>query len=252
MQAAHQDQANHGHQEHHGHGGDHDWSDEAFVADWIERQDAHAAERRSLFAKMRAVIPKELSETFRYADLGAGNGVLDELVLERYPKAQAVLIDGSEPMLDHARTRLEPFGDRAQYVTADVAGSGWVKKATGPFDVILAARSIHHAGSPDRIRELFREILGLLAPGGLFINLDYVRFADPAFQQLGVWSGEDPDASYQIATPHMELPATLDDQLAWLRESGFAAAECVYREFQTVIVVAARDEVPVPEVQEEE
>jgi tRNA (cmo5U34)-methyltransferase len=242
----------HGHSGHLGHGGDHDWSDEAFVADWIERQEAHSAERRPLFAKMRAVIPKELTDTFRYADLGAGNGVLDELVLERYPKAQAVLIDGSEPMLDHARTRLEPFGGRAQYITADVAESGWVTKATGPFDVIMAARSIHHAGGPDRIRELFREILGLLAPGGLFINLDYVRFADPAFQQLGVWSGEDPDASYQIATPHMELPASLDDQLTWLRDSGFAAAECVYREFQTVIVVAARDGVNVPPIHTED
>src|SRR5215212_197529 len=97
----------HGSQDDHsgnnGHGGDHDWSDESFVTDWIERQEAHAAERRQLFARMRAVIPKGLDESFRYADLGAGNGVLDELVLDRYPQAQAVLIDGSEPMLAHAR-----------------------------------------------------------------------------------------------------------------------------------------------------
>jgi hypothetical protein len=41
----------------------------------------------------------------------------------------------------------------------------------------------------------------------------------------------------------MELPASVEDQLVWLREAGFAAAECVYREFQTVIVVGIRDEV---------
>jgi tRNA (cmo5U34)-methyltransferase len=197
---------------------------------------------------MRAVIPKDLTESFRYADLGAGNGVLDELVLERYTQAQAVLIDGSEPMLRHARARLERLGERVEYVTADIAQPGGVKQAGGPFDVVMAARAIHHAGNPSRIRDLFGEILGVLAPGGVFINLDYVRFTDPAFQELGVWSGEDPDATYQIATPHMQLPATLDDQLAWLREAGFAAAECVYREFQTVIVVAARDRIHVPEV----
>ncbi len=86
-------------------------------------------------------------------------------------------------------------------------------------------------------------------PAGCSSTLDYVRFANPVFQQLGVWSGEDPDASFQIATPHMELPASLEDQLAWLREAGFAAVECVYREFQTVIVVGVRDEIRVPEVE---
>ena len=251
MATAHQ---KHNHREHggqsghHRHGEDHDWSDESFVTEWIERQEAQAAERRPLFAKMRAVIPNSLSESFRYADLGAGNGVLDELVLDRYPSAQAVLIDGSEPMLAHARTRLGRFGERAHYVTADVSHPGWQAGASGPFDVVMAARAIHHAGSPDRIRALFSEILSELKPGGMFINLDYVRFGDPAFQQLGVWADDDPDASYYIATPHMELPATLEDQLHWLREAGFAAVECVYREFQTVIVVAARDAICVPQL----
>src|SRR5215203_4574679 len=179
---------------HHGHGeGDPDWSDESFVADWIERQEAHAAERLPLFAKMRAVIPKGLDESFRYADLGAGNGVLDEIVLDRYPKAQAVLVDGSEPMLAHARKRLDRFSERAQFLTAELSQTGWATAAEGPFDIVMAARAVHHAGGPDRIHQLFSEILGALAPGGMFIDLDYVRFANPAFQQLGVWSAEDPD-----------------------------------------------------------
>jgi tRNA (cmo5U34)-methyltransferase len=96
-------------------------------------------------------------------------------------------------------------------------------------------------GSADRIRAFFGEVLGSLATGGLFINLDYVRLAGPAFQQLGTWAGEDPDAQFQVTVPHMELPATMEDELGWLREAGFAAAECVYREFQTVLVVGIRD-----------
>jgi hypothetical protein len=45
----------------------------------------------------------------------------------------------------------------------------------------------------------------------------------------------------------MELPASVEDQLVWLGEAGFAAAECVYREFQTVVVVGVRGELRVPE-----
>jgi tRNA (cmo5U34)-methyltransferase len=239
--------AHHDHAAGHGHGDDHRWSDESFVADWIDRQEAHAAERRPLFARVRALIPKGLSEAFRYADLGAGAGNLDELILDRFTNAQVVLIDGSEPMLAHARTRLARFGERAQYVTADLSQPGWVAAAHGPFDAVVAARAIHHAGGADRIRELFAEIHGVLAPGGVFVNLDYVRLASPAFQELGAWAASDPDAAYQITTPHMELPASAEDQLAWLRAAGFAAAECVYREFQTVIVVGIRDEIRLPD-----
>ena len=250
MEAARQHHEHGAHPDHaagHGHGDDHRWSDESFVADWLERQDAHAAERRPLFARVRALIPKGLNEAFRYADLGAGPGILDELILDRFPKAQAVLIDGSAPMLRHAHARLARFGGRAEYVEADLSEPGWMARAPGPFDVVVAARAVHHAGNADRIRELMREIFDSLAPTGVFVNLDYVRLASPAFQQLGTWAGRDPDASYQITTPHMELPATVEDQLAWLRAVGFAAAECVYREFQTVIVVGVRDEIPVPE-----
>jgi hypothetical protein len=62
MEAAHQyrDHSAHGdHSVHHGHDQDHDWSDESFVADWIERQEAHAAERRPLCGNMHG-LPERL------------------------------------------------------------------------------------------------------------------------------------------------------------------------------------------------
>jgi len=228
--AAHEDQENH------------DWSDEAFVADWIQHQEAQASERRPLFAKVRALIPKGLAERFRYGDLGAGPGDLDELILERFAGAHAVVIDGSAAMLSRAGERLARFGSRAECVQADLSNRAWIERVSGPFDAVVAARAVHHVGGAERIREFFAEVLGTLAPGGVFINLDYVRPSDPAFRQLGAWAGTDPDAEFQSASPHMDLPSTVEEQLAWLREVGFAAAECVYREFQTVIVVGIRDQ----------
>src|SRR5207302_8269443 len=76
--------AHHDHAAAHGHTDDRDWSEETFVANWIQRQEDHATERRPLFAKVRALIPKGLRESFRYADLGAGDGSLDELILDRF------------------------------------------------------------------------------------------------------------------------------------------------------------------------
>jgi tRNA (cmo5U34)-methyltransferase len=244
VETTHQHHDRRSHEAHQGHGDDHRWTDEAFVADWIERQEASAMARRPLFAKVRALIPKQPTEVFRYADLGAGAGMLDELILERFPAAQGVLVDGSEPMLARARERLARFGERTRYVAADLSDTAWAERAQGPFDVVVSSRAVHHVGSADRIRAFLGEVCGLLAPGGLFVNLDYVRLAAPALQQLGTWASEDPDAQFQITVPHMELPASVEEQLAWLRDAGFAAADCVYREFQTVIVVAIRDRIP--------
>ncbi len=78
MDANHQ---HHGHAAAHGHADDHRWSDERFVADWIQRQEAHTAERRPLFAKVRALFPKGPTEAFRYADLGAGAGEFQTVIV---------------------------------------------------------------------------------------------------------------------------------------------------------------------------
>lgn len=243
----HQHRAHDSHAKARGHADDHHWSDETFVADWIQRQEAHLAEVRPLFAKVRALIPKGPTESFRYADLGAGAGHLDELILDRFAGAQAVLVDGSAPMLAHSQKRLARFAGRAQCVQADLCDPTWVEQASGPFDAVVSARAVHHVGGADRIREFFEEILGTLAPGGVFINLDYVRLDRPVFQQLGTWAGTDPAAEFQIASPHMELPSSVEQELAWLREVGFAAAECVYREFQTAILVSIRDQIYWPQ-----
>ncbi len=237
-----------GHEHHEGHLGhdDHDWSDETFVAGWIERQEAQAPQRRHLFARLSALIPKDPSEPFRYLNLGAGAGDLDEMILQRFPEAEAVLLDSSMPMLAHARKRLAPFEDRVEYVQADLSHPKWVGGASGPYEVVLSSRAIHHAGDGSRIRRLFGEIAGVLGHGGLFLNLDYVRLARPSFQDLGAWAATHEDAGFQGGAPHMELPSSAEEQLAWLREVGFAAAECVYREFQTVIVVGIRDHLHLP------
>jgi tRNA (cmo5U34)-methyltransferase len=172
---------------------------------------------------------------------------LDELILDRFVAAQAVLVDSSAPLLAHAQQRLARFAGRVQYVQADLNDRQWVEQASGPFEAVVSARAVHHLGGADRIREFFAEILRTLAPGGVFINLDYVPLASPTFQQLGEWAGRDPDASFQITSPRMELPASVADQLTWLREAGFAAGECVYREFQTVIIVGIGDQIILPE-----
>src|SRR5215467_15721719 len=93
-----------------------DWIDEAYIEHWIKRQAGRASQRARQFAMLRAMIPFTTNAAFRYVNVGAGHGPFDELVLERYPAARAILLDGSDGMLAHARERLARFGERASFV----------------------------------------------------------------------------------------------------------------------------------------
>src|SRR6187551_2995698 len=121
MEAAH----HHDHDHDHGHAPavqeerrHENWFDEEYVEEWIERQDARADERRRQFVIVRSMVPKTPEQEFRYINLGAGPGNLDEVLLERFKGAEAVLVDGSMAMLAEARRRLERFEGRVEYVQA--------------------------------------------------------------------------------------------------------------------------------------
>jgi hypothetical protein len=60
-------------------------------------------------------------------------GVLDELVLDRYPRAGAVLIDGSEPMPELGLSG----SASAHFVAVQLAQPGWGATVGGSFDVSL-------------------------------------------------------------------------------------------------------------------
>src|SRR4051812_44121119 len=83
-----------------------DWTNDEFVENWIVGQANRQDERRRQFFLIRALIPKLPDEEFRYLNIGAGPGHLDEVLLERFNGAQATLLDCSMVMLDEARQRL--------------------------------------------------------------------------------------------------------------------------------------------------
>ncbi len=49
-------------------------------------------------------------------DLGCGNGFLAELLLKSYPKASAILIDHSKPMVEKAQIHMTDYLDRCEII----------------------------------------------------------------------------------------------------------------------------------------
>jgi SAM-dependent methyltransferase len=167
----------------------------------------------------------------RFIDLGTGDGRLLALVRSRYPGAEAIGLDASTPMLDRATERFD--GDsQVKLLKHDLRDS---LPFTGTVDVVASGLAIHHL-EDGRKRELFGEVHGLLAPGGVFANLDLVR---PASERLHERFRHEIGRIEDDPTDRL---AGLAEQMSWLREAGFAEVECHFKWLELALVVAIKEE----------
>ena len=110
-----------------------------------------------------------------FLDVGCGGGALAAALLERYPRANATLVDFSEPMLVEARARLAPFGTQCRFLLGDLSSRDWLRDAgsQAPYDAAVSGYAIHHL-TDDRKRALYGEVFDLLRPGAVFVNIEHV------------------------------------------------------------------------------
>ena len=163
-------------------------------------------------AVLLELLPSRLS---RVLDVGTGDGRIIALIRDARAGVEAVGIDFSPTMLAAARER---FDGAAWIVEHDLADP---LPELGSFDAVVSSLAIHHL--PDeRKRALYRELFELIAPGGVFLNLEHVASATPGLHAefLGLFD-EDDDPSDQLVP--------VESQLEWLREIGFEDVDCMWK-----------------------
>jgi SAM-dependent methyltransferase len=146
----------------------------------------------------------------------------------------------------------------------------------GPFDAVVSSLCVHNLRPTERIPALYGEIVVAVAPGGCFLNLDLMGAPAPAVQEAwhrarleqvrrdrlaetgtlptpkeaeallraqseGRRGGRD-GARPAAASPQPGavgaggLTRTLLDHLLWLREAGFDAVECFWRQERQALI----------------
>jgi trans-aconitate 2-methyltransferase len=99
----------------------------------------------------------------RVLDAGCGSGRVTEQLAERLARGRVVALDGSASMVEAARERLARFGDRIEYVVADL---GAPLPLTEPVDSILSTATFHWVPDHDA---LFANLAAVLRPGGRLV-----------------------------------------------------------------------------------
>ncbi|MBP86609.1 MAG: hypothetical protein CMJ64_07835, partial [Planctomycetaceae bacterium] len=99
-----------------------------------------------------------------------------ERVLERLPRASAIIVDQSEPFLGLAERRLERFATRVTLVQARLQDD-WSDGLTRQPTSIVSMSAIHHLDPHEKTR-LYLQAFDCLDEQGLFVNGDKVRDSD--------------------------------------------------------------------------
>jgi SAM-dependent methyltransferase len=153
------------------------WRDDDFARSWAAGDSIH--DLLNFPRRMAAaIVAEDLPAPATIVDIGAGPGAVLAVFLERFPGAKGVWSDVSMSMLDMAKERLAPFGDRVEYVLADMTaleGTGLPDQA----DVITTSRAAHHFDKAG-LAAFYAAAARRLKPGGWLVNLDHVGPASQA------------------------------------------------------------------------
>ncbi len=185
----------------------------------------------------------------RIVELCPGEGMLTRALLDRFPEARVLALDGSEAMLESTRRGTGAHAARLETRPFDLLAEDWRGLDGGGIDAVVTSLAVHHLDAEGK-RRLFKDLHATLAPGGVFVLADLTepprqagrRIAAEAWDEevrhrareidgnlKGFRAFEDDQWNYyRHVAPGgdpIDKPSILADQLAWLREAGFADAD---------------------------
>jgi len=221
------------------------WAKAEFGRNYLEKADIYIVERRRMFSILRSFMGHFLSSSGKkqILDLGCGDGILTEELLQVDSSLTVTLLDGSDDMLAKARQRLGKFGD-FRYVRASFQELLEKDVLAERYAFVVSSMAVHHLTLSEKIM-LFKRIHSLLEDGGYFVNIDVVLPPTEALDQwyIKLWKdwmddkksslGLDDEPSENIIKRYKDLsenkPDTLEGQLKALREIGFSEVDCFYK-----------------------
>ncbi len=109
-------------------------------------------------------------------DIGSGNGILAIQLAHRFPKAEVVGMDYWGKNWEYSRSvcqvnaHIAGVFERVRFVKGDAAALDFTDNS---FDAVVSTLTFHEVKSARNKRELVREALRTLKPGGSFVFVDY-------------------------------------------------------------------------------
>lgn len=126
---------------------------------------------------LRRLVPGPL-EGARALDLGCGPADISIRFLRAYPGTTCDALDGSQPMLDHARTALDALpglAPRCRLIQDRIPSAAL---ASRHYDLIISNSLLHHLPDP---QVLWQTLIETGKPGAPVLIMDLMRPASPGW-----------------------------------------------------------------------
>ncbi|HEY7094026.1 MAG TPA: class I SAM-dependent methyltransferase [Ktedonobacterales bacterium] len=203
--------------------------------------------REEQVATLLCLLPFGRDETFHVVELASGEGMLSQAILEAFPAATVMALDGEESMRQATAARLSPYGERARVAAFDIMSDNWYAKLDGA-DAVVSSLCVHHLSGEGK-RGLVAAVRERLSARGCLLIADLVRPQREEARGLfaATWDrsarersrAQTGDAAlfdlfvrenwnYYTYPDPFDQPSPLFDQLRWLKEAGFAVVDCFW------------------------
>ncbi len=227
------------------------WANREFAYNYLEIADILVVSRRKsldyLKSFYRYFLAHRKSNTI--VDFGCGDGILTRELMLVDNSISAVLIDGSEDMLEKAREHLARF-KQCQFINASFQNLMDEQVGLPKCSFAISSLAIHHLKGTEK-RNFFKYIHSHLIEGGYFLNIDTIRSSSPSIEawHLKRWREEvfeqKPPAEFGVileetinkytSVEHYENVETLESQMASLAQVGFKEVDCYFKQGMFVI-----------------
>lgn len=219
---------------------------------WSEENSRHFIELGRVYTPSRDeiqetildLIPAQASDSFLAVELGVGGGWLSAAILERFPAARVLGLDGSAEMLRETAERLRPFAGRFELRPFRLEESAWLAEIGSDVRCFVSSLVIHHLDGAGK-QALYRNLAAHLEPGGAILIADLVapRSEWERRMMARAWDAEVKRQSlalsgslqayqqfrddrwnwYDYPDP-LDMPSTLPEHLEWLAAAGCGPA----------------------------
>jgi len=178
-------------------------------------------------------------------DLGAGTGLLTGKIFKKYFRGHFTLIDISEEMLNIAKKRFKE-NRNFKYILGDYLKINFEES----FDIIISSLSIHHLEDKDK-KNLYSKVYEILNNDGIFLNADQVLapsteneyiYQKNWLEKIEVGVLEQNEKEIIIDRMKHDNPATLENNITWLKKCGFTNVDVFYKYYNFCVLYGKKVE----------
>ena len=224
------------------------------AATWQETDSAHFVDRGRIYTPDREaiarmvvdLIPADADDSFLGVEIGAGQGWMTDAILQQYPRARMIAVDGSATMRAAAKALLAPHAGRYELRSFRLEDDRWLDDLDGPIRCFVSCLVIHHLDGPGK-RALFAKLAARLEPGGALLIADIMEptsawgrraisraYNETVRRQSLAFTGTteiydqfraDHWNIFDYPDPDFDKPSTVPEHLRWLEEAGLTGVD---------------------------